>query len=298
MLKRFLILLLALPLLLKSVYVDQFIFEYTGTRFWGFAQVLANDAVVYAGLLLLLYLSCLPRLARPFSAVLRLLALLLFTVYWIDYLVIVNFDTHLALGDAIKYAAYSHKYIQQIYGLSDLAVAGIGLVLLGAVIGLAALPYSFKPERRGKLPLWALAGLPLVSGFTDNDRYTHAWIYRNVFDYNLTIRSEAQAYSPAFARNLAYREAEQCETVPVEKKSIVMLMVESLSAYQSRYFSGIEDWTPQLDVIAARHLAYRNFYANGFITEDGEIALLTGLPPIYAPSNYCWIKVFSRTACY
>lgn len=277
---------LALPLLLKSLYVDQFIFDYTGTRFWGFTQVLANDAVLYAGLLWLLYLSCLPRLARVFAAGLRLIALLLFVVYCIDYLVIVNFDTHLALGDAIKYAAYSHKYIQQIYGLSDPALAALGLILAGVVIGLVAVPYRFKAGQRRPLPLWLLAGLPLVSGFTDNDRYTHAWIYRNVFDYNLTILSEAQAYSADFAAKLTYRETEQCEPVPAEKKNIVILMVESLSAYQSRYFSGIEDWTPRLDAIAARHLAYRNFYANGFITEDGEIALLTGLPPIYAPSHY------------
>ncbi|TPQ27973.1 LTA synthase family protein [Methylomonas koyamae] len=274
------------PLLLKGLFVDHFIYEYTGTRFLGWARVLANDAVVYAVLLLLLYLSCWPGIWRVVSALLRLLALVLFAIYWIDYLVIANFDTHLALGDAIKYAGYSHKYIQQIYGLPDWALWGILLILLAAIAALVSVPYRLPAERNRKLPLFAIAGLPLISGFTDNDVYAHAWIYKNVFDYNLTIRSEAEPYSAEFIRGFRYDEAQTCHAEPAQTKNIVILMVESLSAYQSRYFSGIRDWTPQLDAIAANHLAFRNFYANGFITEDGEIALLTGLSPIYSPSSY------------
>lgn len=63
-------------------------------------------------------------------------------------------------------------------------------------------------------------------------------------------------------------------------------MMESLSSYQSSYFSGIKNWTPNLDSIAKRNRAYTNFYANGFTTEDGEISLLTGLLPIYKPSSH------------
>ncbi|OAI27056.1 LTA synthase family protein [Methylomonas koyamae] len=274
------------PLLLKGLFVDSFIYEYTGTPWLGWARVLANDAVVYAALLALLYLSCWPGMRRPISALLRLSALALFTVYWIDYLVIANFDTHLALGDAIKYAGYSHKYLQQIYGLPDWALWAIALPVLAAIAALVSLPYRLPAERSRILPLFAIAGLPLISGFTDNDVYAHAWIYKNVFDYNLTIRSEASAYSPAFIRDFRHEEAQTCLAEPAQRKNIVILMVESLSAYQSRYFSGIRDWTPELDAIAANHLAFRNFYANGFITEDGEIALLTGLPPVYSPSSY------------
>ena len=224
---------LLVPLLLKGLFVERFIFDYTGTPFLGGARVLANDAVVYAVLLLLLYLSCWPGVWRFVSALLRLLALVLFAIYWIDYLVIANFDTHLAVGDAIKYAGYSHKYIQQIYGLPDWALWGILLVLLAAIAALVSVPYRLPSERKRKLPLFAIAGLPLISGFTDNDVYAHAWIYKNVFDYNLTIRSEAEPYSAEFIRGFRYDEAQSCHAEPAQTKNIVILMVESMSAYQS-----------------------------------------------------------------
>jgi len=63
-------------------------------------------------------------------------------------------------------------------------------------------------------------------------------------------------------------------------------MVESLSSYQSNFFSGINNWTPQLDAIAAKNLSFTNFYANGFATEDALIAALTGMLPLYAPAFY------------
>jgi hypothetical protein len=103
------LLLLVIPLLLKGLYVDSFIYHYTATRLLGFAQVLANDAMLYCGLILLLYLSFLPQVNRLFTALLRLAAFILFAVYIIDYIVIVNFNTHLSVGDAVKYAGYSYK---------------------------------------------------------------------------------------------------------------------------------------------------------------------------------------------
>lgn len=274
------------PLLLKGLYVDDFIFHYTNTRLLGFAQALANDAIVYAALICLLYLSYLPPVPRLLATMMRLCALILFLIYLIDYFVIVNFNTHLALGDAIKYTAYSYKYVQQIYGLNDIVLSAIGVTILAGISAFASSGYKLRDWRRRKLPLFLIAGLPLISGFTDNDRYAHAWIYRNVFDYNLTILSESAPYSDAFARNVQFDTINHCHTTAAERKNVIILMVESLSSYQSRFFSGIQDWTPNLDAIAAQHWAFDNFYANGFITEDGEIALLTGLAPIYPPSSY------------
>lgn len=278
--------LLVAPLLLKGWYVDEFIFHYTGTRLLGFTQVLVNDAAIYCSILMLLYLSLLPNLWRLLSAILRLAAMVLYAIYIVDYAVIVNFNTHLSLGDAVKYADYSFKYIQQIYGLGTYTMVAFTLMAL-------ALPAyfswaRFKPvsSRYGKLPIAFILCLPLASAFAENEKYAHAWIYKNVLDYNLTILSEASDYSPGFVNSAPLREESHCQTQPIQHKNIIILMVESLSAYQSRYFSGIHDWTPQLDAIASQHQAFKNFYANGFITEDGEIALLTGIQPLYPPSSY------------
>jgi hypothetical protein len=280
------LLLLAIPLFLKGLYVDSFIYHYTATRLLGFGQVLANDAILYCGLISLLYLSFLPQVNRLFSALLRLSAFILFAVYVIDYIVIVNFNTHLAVGDVLKYAGYSYKYIQQIYGLNTLGISLIIAVTLAPAILFSFSKYKITGLHYQKLPLFIIAGLPLASGFSNNQKYAHSWIYKNIIDYNLTILSESSAYSDKFVNSFNFKEESHCRTETAKHKNIIILMVESLSAYQSQYFSGINNWTPNLDLIASRNQAFKNFYANGFITEDGEIALLTGLHPIYPPSSY------------
>lgn len=274
------------PLLLKAWYVDEFIFHYTNTRLLGLSQVLANDAVVYSGLICLLFLSYLPPVWRWLAACLRLMALLVLVIYFIDYYVIVNFNTHLTLGDTVKYIGYAKSYLEQIYQLGSIGLLLIACLLLAAILLFTFSRYKIVDWRRHKLPMSLVASLSLVSGLTDNDQYAHAWIYRNVFDYNLTIWSESAAYSDDFVRRFQFRETPFCQPSEVARKNIIILMVESLSSYQSRFFSAIEDWTPQFDAIAAENLAFTQFYANGFITEDGEIALLTGLPPIYPPASY------------
>ncbi len=279
-------LLLAVPLLLKCLYVDNFIYHYTETRLLGFGQVLANDAKFYCGLLLLLYCSFLPQVNRWLTALFRLSAFILFAVYIIDYLVIVNFNTHLTIADAVKYMAYSYKYIQQIYGLNDIGIFIIVAFILALPVTFAIGKYKITEQRYRKLPLFIIAGLPLASSFSDDHKYAHSWIYKNIIDYNLIILSESSAYSDNFLNSFSFNEEAHCQAENAKNKNIIILMVESLSAYQSHYFSGINNWTPNLDLIARHNQAFTNFYANGFITEDGEIALLTGLPPIYPPSSY------------
>jgi phosphoglycerol transferase MdoB-like AlkP superfamily enzyme len=284
--KTVLLLILAAPLLLKGWYVDDFIYHYTGTRLLGVSQVLFNDALIYFGILLLLYLSFLPTMMRWLAALLRLAALFLFAVYIVDYLIIVNFNTHLALGDAIKYADYSYKYIQQIYGLSDIGILSLTLFILAAPFYFSWVRFQSVKRYSKKWPVVCLLALPLAAGFADNEKYAHAWIYKNVIDYNLTILSEAAQYSPAYVDAFRFQENMNCHNQSPQTKNIIILMVESLSVYQSQYFSGIHDWTPNLDAIASQHQAFKNFYANGFITEDGEVALLAGLQPLYPPSSY------------
>ncbi|MGZ5028075.1 MAG: LTA synthase family protein [Methylobacter sp.] len=286
MIGLFKLVLLISPLVLKGIYVDSLIQHYTGIRLLGFCQVLANDVIFYCVLSLLLCLSFLPRVNRLFGVLLRLAALVMFAVYVADYLVIVNFDTHLVVGDIIKYAGYAYRYVQQIYGLNDIGlgfiIAAIFTLLLIFIVGKRE-----TADRSGyKGVMLMLAVMPLASGFADKQKYAHSWMYQNVVDYNLTILSEASPYSDKFVQAFNFSEPKSCEAEPGKQKNIIILMVESLSAYQSQFFSGINNWTPNIDSIAERNQAFKNFYANGFITEDGEIALLTGLLPIYPPSSY------------
>jgi len=122
--------------------------------------------------------------------------------------------------------------------------------------------------------------------FTRDGTYVHSWAYKNIIAYNLTAFAIAEEYSDEFTKSLASPEVQFCKPGKIDTPNIIIAMVESFSPYQSKLFSGIRDWTPNLDEIASKNVSFMNFYANGFATEDAEIALLTGLPPLYPPSSY------------
>lgn len=69
-------------------------------------------------------------------------------------------------------------------------------------------------------------------------------------------------------------------TAQPRPEKVVLVVVESLSNYQSRAYGGMHDWTPQLDRWSAKGRQLTHFIANGKTTEDGLFALLTGQIPI------------------
>lgn len=280
------ILLLGMPLVLKGIYVDSVIYSLTGIRFHGGTQVLLNDAIIYFCILLLFYVSFIPITQRSLSIILRVLAFFIFGLYAIDYIIIKNFSTHLVVNDVMKYASYTLRYMRQIYHANNFIVILMVLTVTGIVSSIVFTRYRIRNIILHTLSIIFIAVLLLTSFFTSNEIYVHSWVYKNFVDYNLTILSESNEYSSEFTDNFEIEDEEHCYKKAPESLNVIVLMVESLSSYQSRFFSGIKDWTPNIDQIARSNISYKNFYANGFTTEDGEIALLTGLPPIYPPSSY------------
>ena len=284
-----LFLLLAIaPLIWKMAYLAEVINASTGIDSFGAMQVLLNDAIIYALILLLFYLAGLGWVPYMLSVVCRLLAITVLLAYVADFWVIKNFNSHLVVSDAIKYAPYSLQYAQQIYHENMLGLL-LGGVILGALLWMVVLgAYRIGRKRIHATCLISIMGLlllPVVVG-SDGNSYVHSWAYKNVIEHNLTILSEGKRYSQEFIRRFHFEEAALCEEGDKGSPNIILLMVESLSAYQSSYFSGVRDWTPNLDKISRENRAFTNFYANGFTTEDAELSLLAGRLPIYAPSSY------------
>jgi phosphoglycerol transferase MdoB-like AlkP superfamily enzyme len=276
------------PLALKMTYVDDFLYWYTGTRLFGAMQVFLNDAIIYSTVMLLFYLSYLSRIPYVASIILRALAFLMLSLYVVDLYVITNFNTHLVITDAIKFSSYSLKYIQQIYHGKGFILLTIMIVGVGFVASFIFSKYKYKNNSIHRYAIVMILSLYFIFLFAaaGNSKYVHSWVYKNVIDYNLMVLSEAKKYSDEFVSDFSFEEKEYCYSKLPEKRNIILLMVESLSSYQSNYFSGIKNWTPNLDVIADKNASYKIFYANGFTTEDAEISLLTGQLPIYRPSSY------------
>ena len=159
-----------------------------------------------------------------------------------------------------------------------LIAAGMVLTLAAAVTAVAAPAAGIPTAAR-----WGVvaAALGLAAAHLSDVQYIHDLALKNVVQVNLEV-DPGRGYSRA-----AWQSARsapplplQCEPGLGKHPSVIVLVVESLSAYHSKLFSGLNDFTPNLDRLARQHTYFWRFHANGFSTEGGLIALLTGRVPI------------------
>lgn len=283
------LLLPALLIAIRAEYVDDFLYHYSGVRYLGALRVIINDAPIHVLIMACLYASFLTKTPLILSVFLRSLALFLIAVYALDIFVLVNFANHLTLTDIFKYASYSLKYVQQTQS-RNIFIFFI-LFIFSSLFAVFFIFLNYKIRNKYRHTIFGVSTflLLLISSltFVIENKYIHSWIYKNVISHNLIVMSESKEYSREFLQNFYFNEKYTCSTDVMENpNNIIVLMVESLSNYQSHFFSGIKNWTPNLDEIAKNNIAFKTFYANGFTTEDGEISLLTGELPIYKPASY------------
>lgn len=113
--------------------------------------------------------------------------------------------------------------------------------------------------------------------------YVNSWIIQNYLNANLFV-PQARTYSAAAKQDIFAQadEVQQCSRGLSNSKNVIILLVESWSPYQSQLFSGLNNWTPELDSIAQQAVIYPDMHANGFSTNTGLIGLLGGVR-VYAP---------------
>jgi len=117
-------------------------------------------------------------------------------------------------------------------------------------------------------------------------RYVNQIYTWNVVETNLP-QGRMKTFSPAFIGGQRTRVdaiPKQCSTSPAFDGSVIVLLVESLSAWQSELLGSPRNWTPELDAIARDNHYFTNFHANGFTTSTAEIAVIGAQPPL-APAG-------------
>ena len=167
------------------------------------------------------------------------------------------------------------------------------LKLVGAVVlfGLPVLA-CISTRRRPRLALafGAFAAMSAIAAtvihLRDPVHYVHAALIDNVVEINLP-QTSMRAFSPEFLdsqRKPAAEVPRRCERNPQSTRpDVIVILVESLSAWQSHLLGSELDWTPRLDAIARDNHYFTHFYANGFTTSGAEVAIGSGLLPINPP---------------
>jgi lipoteichoic acid synthase len=282
-------------LVYRAAWVDHYYGWITRCDGCFYLPVVQHDAPIF-GILVLLAFAATWLARRPWqSLLLKLTFLAVAVIYAADIGVMRALTQRLNVEDVAEYGTEFSAILSfletrfapvqaNLLPLGTTVLAGLLLVALAARF-VACTTRSRRPALLG----FALLGLGLVAfrfvpfGYA----YVHSWAYRNVFEFNAD-KGLSEPYSEAFARDLARRYAAEpvCARGLSTRPDIILLVVESLSMYQSRLYSGLNDWTPRFDGIARRGVRFVNFFANGFSTEDGLISLLTGRLPVPAVRSY------------
>jgi hypothetical protein len=113
-------------------------------------------------------------------------------------------------------------------------------------------------------------------------------LYEDVLTYNSPSGIDTQ-YPPEFVEQLLKTpppKTTSCTPPSSPPRPVILLVMESLSLYHSSYQSGLLDYVPELDQLAKKYSYLESYYANGFTTDGGLIALLTGHVPLPGINRY------------
>lgn len=276
-----------LPFAYRAVDMERKVVGLVGTRWVSLVETLKNDSVILFSMACILCVFAVGR-RRWICVPAATAAASLYGIAFMDVLVFEQFNQRLNLADIAKYGAYVPAYVMD-FNLELLTTSILGMCALTFVVYLMLTTFRRLYQRNARTVLYLIApsiGLFLWSLSGSDAGYVHYRFYQNVFDYNRTMYSEFRDYSKEFSSGVGDPFEWNCRGIETESGPIIIYMVESLSSYHSKFFGGHNDWTPNLDSIAQEHLAFTNFYANGFTTEDGELALLTAQHSIYPPNTF------------
>ena len=226
------------------------------------------------------------------------LSAVLLLAYALDAILLKTLVQHLYWLDIVKFG----KEIDAIGRFGNVLYAsGTGKwMALGIIAGFLVLILALLPRpRRPRLALlcFAAAAACFLIGLWSpmTMKYINYPLLQNFIAANLSD-SVDRHYSTAYADMLRKEyvpPAPICEAGRNLRPNIIVLAVESLSMYHSKLFGGDNNDTPHLDAIARDNTYFPDFIANGFTTDSGLIAMITGKPPIPTLGRYQSAEAFA-----
>jgi hypothetical protein len=129
-----------------------------------------------------------------------------------------------------------------------------------------------------------IAFLIILSGATYSDIYSKYSFKPDYFIYNSSQDLQNLGADNFIQVHGAYEKViSESLDIPAYDKSIILLVVESLSAVDSKRMGGMYDRLPELDELSKKGVIFNNYYGNHFNSEGGFISMLCGVPPVTYP---------------
>lgn len=287
---------IALALLRATFVANGFSEHGVAASIW-FVSVLAHDAAPTATVLAVCALTLV--VVRPWlRASLAVIAITIVTLMLADVAVQYQLFQRLYFTDLVKF----RKELSALGSLISVHASsgpGLAVLLIGSVVLLSMLAALLPQRRRYRRSASVLASVSLLCFVVFLARAqlavrnTFPDHTMNLFEVNAALTVD-QPYSQGFVERL--RGSPQPEQVCTPglglQVDVILVIIESLSMYQSRLMSSGPDMLPALDRLAESSTWFDGFIANGFTTDQGLIAFLTGRDPTPAFGRYASMDAY------
>lgn len=294
------ILLVAAPLMLGALSwlrawrIERNAGDYTGCHGCFYLPTLGHDAWLLAAMLALLAIGCAAR-ERWLRRTARGLAALVLLLVAADVAVDALLAQRLYLADVLRFGANPGADLSVLRAALASTTGKFAALAAGAVL-VVCIGMTAVGSRRLRMAAGFAAAALACLGFAlfahaHPVQYVHRLLVYNVIEANLP-QGRVKLFSDAHVRSrkaLAESLPMQCEQTAKTAGDIVIVLVESLSAWHSRLLGSAHDWTPKLDAIARQNHYFTRFYANGFTTSTGEIAVMGARLP-FNPPGEAWLR--------
>ncbi|MFV0477878.1 MAG: LTA synthase family protein [Parahaliea sp.] len=216
---------------------------------------------------------------------LRLLAMTLTLVYIADIYVMLNFFNRLHFEDITRY--FNIKSFLSATNNQGFLFCSFALFLFISLL-IVFDRRSYRNKNKAGLLILSIA-LIIFSLLPNTQTHIDNFLLKNVLAANQS-NGEYTPYSSKFSEKIINQYGEQelfiChKNQKPRQANIILLIVESLSPYQSQWISGLNNWTPEFDKIIKEGRYYRNFFGNHYNSELARTALFTGEIPISPVKN-------------
>jgi Sulfatase len=263
--------------------------NYTGCHDCFWLPTFGHDAWLFAVMLAALALANATRW-HWLAFVLRLLAGLILIIFAADIALDSLLSSRLHFGDVLRFSRHidaDFSVVRATFASSQsIGRAAFIALVIAVFIGLCA---STRPHR-GFARAFAIAAVAALAfsafALSRPVRYVN-----QIFTYNFVEANLPQGRLKRFSTPFIARERKRVEALPKTcarsdpfDGSVIVLLVESLSAWHSHLLGSSRDWTPELDAIARDNHYFTHFYANGFTTSTAEISVIADQPPL-APAG-------------
>lgn len=247
-------------------------------------DVIASESLFIMVLILMFVGSTLVK-GRVQSMVCRAAILLLLSASFFDVYLLHSFQTRLSLEYFQQFTAEVDTLLFFIKLKVHHASIDFYLVSICAVVLMLTFLLKNNPRSKYKsIAALSMAVVPVAVGLAG-------------FDTGYSNQDlKTMALFAGQTRNVPYSEAFATKTLSIENqrnscqagsgtgqgKNIILVLVESLSHYHSERLLGESSYVPDFDRLVKKGRFFPNFHANGYTTEGGLIAFLTGQVPMSA----------------